>query len=232
MLKNRGSLTMANRYRVVVNIPSLVAAKIEYSRGAEALNLMCDATGLPGRQIMTLDYQAQKQVIKIPYGFINEDVTFTFMLTGDYFAKKVFDAWSSAVMDFDNYRVKYFNEFTSTVSIYQTAKGGEPESFRIPPPPPPASQNTGNSENPEMQMNVTGERPVAMQPFVVAESRVRDDFDVYGIRLNRAYPVTLSGINLDNAGENTIQKYQVTMAYENFEVIDLSSQQAVRTAPQ
>jgi hypothetical protein len=39
--------------------------------------ILCESCTLPGRQILTADYQSIKQSVKIPYGFINEDVTFT-----------------------------------------------------------------------------------------------------------------------------------------------------------
>lgn len=215
LMKDRGGLAMANRYRVVFSLPNAVRQRMQGPVG-NSLNLMCDATGLPGRQIATLDYQAQKQVIKVPYGFLNEDVTFTFLLTGDYLAKKVFDAWSEAVIDFKSYRVKYMDDFTSTVSIYQTAKGGDPEAFKR---APDAPREENLQSNPSPTPN-EGE-VVLMKPFVVQESRVTDEIDLYAVKLLRAYPVTFSGINLDNAGENTIQKYQIVMTYENFETIEI-----------
>ena len=43
----------------------------------------------------------------------------------------------------------------------------------------------------------------------------RDD-GIYGVRLEGAFPVTVSSINLDNNSENTIQKLNVTLSYENY----------------
>jgi hypothetical protein len=34
--------------------------------------------------------------------------------------------------------------------------------------------------------------------------------------LHNAYPVTFNSIVLDNTAENSVQKFSVTMAYENF----------------
>ena len=118
-LKNREGLAMANRYRIEMSIPD----SIPYNSDIRVLNLLCDATSLPGRQIATLDYQAQKQPIKVPYGFLNEDITFTFLLTNDYYIKKVFDAWADAIIDFKTYRAKYLDKHVADVRVYQMAKG-------------------------------------------------------------------------------------------------------------
>lgn len=168
----RNGLAVANRYQVTFGLPNAVKQKLPEAAttSGQVLNLMCDAAGLPGRQILTVDYQAQKQMIKVPYGFANEDVTFTFLLTGDYYAKKVFDAWSESIIDFNNYRAKYLIDHVSDIRVFQQIKGKN------------------------------------------------NDISVYGVTLKGAYPVTFSAITLDNTAENTIQKYQVVMTYENFEV--------------
>ena len=57
------------------------------------ISILCESVNLPGRQITTIDYQAEKQSIKIPYSAINEDVTMSFILTNDYYMKKLFDDW-------------------------------------------------------------------------------------------------------------------------------------------
>lgn len=127
MLVGRNSLAVTNRYKATFGLPSSVKPLLpKYGvvagNYADSLNLMCDATSLPGRQIMTLDYQAHKQAVKVPYGFLNEDITFTFLLTGDYYAKKVFDAWTEAVINFKDYRAKYLDTYTTNINVYQMHK--------------------------------------------------------------------------------------------------------------
>ena len=48
------------------------------------ISILCESVNIPGRQITTIDYTAEKQTIKVPYGAINEDVTMSFILTNDY----------------------------------------------------------------------------------------------------------------------------------------------------
>lgn len=209
-LSKRNGLAMANRYRAVITLPPSIAGKFPET---EALDLLCDATGLPGRQIATIDYQAHKQVIKVPYGFLNEDVTFTFLLTGDYHAKKVFDAWAESIIDFSNYRAKYLDQHVSTIQIYQTANNASAASqgndTRV--------VSAGAATNDTRGLDNQGVS--VLQPFVVAGETVTEP-KIYGIRLINAYPVTISGINLENTAESTVQKLSVVMTYENFEVLE------------
>ena len=134
------------------------------------ISILCESVNLPGRQITTIDYQAEKQSIKIPYSAINEDVTMSFILTNDYYMKKLFDDWQSAVFDMNRYRAGYKKDFTTDIIIQQL-----------------------NQQN----------------------------IPVYGVKLENAFPVTVSSINMDNNSENTIQKLNVTLSYENFVTEDI-----------
>jgi hypothetical protein len=134
------------------------------------ISILCESVNLPGRQITTIDYIAEKQSIKIPYGAINEDVTMSFILTNDYYMKKLFDSWQSGVFDMQRYRAGYKKDFTTDIIIQQL-----------------------NQQN----------------------------IPVYGVKLENAFPVTVSSINMDNNSENTIQKLNVTLSYENFVAEDI-----------
>lgn len=177
-----GGLAHANRFAIYMQPPAASLLNIDvqnilvslisgnFKAGAllndpRDIAILCESCALPGRQILTMDYQSNRQAVKIPYGFMNEDVTFTFLLTHDYYVKKMFDKWSNLVLDATNYRVNYQNEYTTDVVIQQLNKQNLP---------------------------------------------------VYGVRLKNAYPITFTSIPLDNTMENSIQKFSVTMTYENF----------------
>lgn len=83
------------------------------------ISILCESVQLPGRQITTIDYTAERQAIKVPYGVINEDVTMSFILTNDMFMKKLFDAWLTGIIDIDRYRVGYKKDFTTDIIIQQ-----------------------------------------------------------------------------------------------------------------
>lgn len=179
-----GGLAMQNRFAVYMQPPAASLLNLDIQGAITSaisgnfsiknafndprdISLLCESCSLPGRQITTMDYQSIRQAIKMPNGYINEDITFSFHLTHDYYIKKMFDKWVSAVIDFKNYRVRYQNEYTTDVIIQQLDKKNIP---------------------------------------------------IYGIKLYKAFPVTINSINLDNTAENTPQKVSVTMAYEDYAV--------------
>lgn len=83
------------------------------------ISILCESVSIPGRQITTLEYTAERQAIKIPYSFINEDVTMSFILTNDYYMKKMFDSWLSGIINQTTYRVGYKKDFTTDIVIQQ-----------------------------------------------------------------------------------------------------------------
>jgi len=83
--------------------------------------ILCESCSLPGRQITTIDYPEMgfRQSVKYTNGYINEDVTFTFHLTGDYYIKKMFDAWSNVCLDPETYTIPYDEEYKTDIIIQQ-----------------------------------------------------------------------------------------------------------------
>lgn len=188
-ISKKGGVAFANRFQVFFQPPgaatlknllnsdpkSLVGdlAKNAISGGSPKniipdprdISILCESVNLPGRQISTVDYQADRQTIKIPYGVINEDVTMSFILTNDYYMKQLFDKWMSGIFDVEKYRVGYKKDFVTDVVIQQLNKNNVP---------------------------------------------------IYSVRLEDAFPVTMQSIQLDSNSENTIQKLNVTLSYENY----------------
>lgn len=132
----RGGLAKANRFQIIFTPPKGkingrgiaegLVASLASGGGIKSLipdprdiSLLCENVTLPGRQITTIDYIAEKQTVKIPYTFINEDVTASFLLTNDYYMKTLFDNWLELVHDTATYRAKFKKDFTTDVVIQQ-----------------------------------------------------------------------------------------------------------------
>lgn len=170
VISGRGGVAVPNRFRVIVTPPPAVL-----SEGVTRdLEILCENCTLPGRQIATVDYQLLQQSYKIPSGFSTDEVSFSFILTNDYFAKKIFDKWAESAVDFVNYKAKYMSEYAGHIEIHQLAKG----------------------------LGADG-----------------DDLSIYSVRLDNAFPTSLAAVTLDNSAENTVQKFTVSMAYENFTIL-------------
>jgi len=137
-LSKRSGLAKANRFAIFLNPPTQTLINTDLQGaiiGAASGNfniknfvndprdiaVLCESCSLPGRQITTIDYPEQgfRQSVKYTNGYINEDVSFTFHLTGDYYVKKMFDAWSNVCLDPDTYTVPYDEEYKSDVIIQQ-----------------------------------------------------------------------------------------------------------------
>jgi hypothetical protein len=179
----RYGLAKANRFLVIFTPPSQSLINLNpldiigrLASGTEVdkksfvsdprdIAFLVESTQLPGRNINTLDYQAEKETIKIPNGFIDDDVTMTFLLTGDYYIKDMMETWMSSIIDTEKYQVGYKKDYQTDITIQQL-----------------------------------------------------NDFDknIYGIRLQNAYPINISAIELNNSGENTIQRVTITFAYDRY----------------
>jgi len=133
MIGKRGGVAKQNRFQVIFTPPQgsllsgagIVGALISGGGLKSMINdprdisMLCENVTIPGRQITTVDYIAEKQSVKIPYAFINEDVTCSFLLTNDYYMKTLFDAWLEQVFDTKSYRAKFKKDFTTDVVIQQ-----------------------------------------------------------------------------------------------------------------
>jgi hypothetical protein len=188
-IAKKGGLAMQNRFQIFFTPPTANSIKALLNSDAKDLvgaiaknaisggslknmipdprdiSILCESVQFPGRQITTMDYIADRQGVKVPYGVINEDVTMSFLLTNDYYMKNMFDAWLSGIVDVENYRVGYKKDFTTDIVIQQL-----------------------NSKN----------------------------IPVYGVRLENAFPITVSAVSLDNNSENSVQKMSVTLSYDNY----------------
>lgn len=154
---NRGGVNQPNRFTITFNPPG------QYDLIGREITLFCESVTLPGYQIQTFDYpfEAVLNTVKVPNGYIFEDITCTFIVTNDYSIKKVFDRWKDKIIT-KEFRLNY-------AAVYE-------RDIRI------ASLNQKNEK-------------------------------VYEIKLEKAYPVTVNSIELNNGTSNEITKLTVVFTY-------------------
>lgn len=80
---------------------------------------LCESTSIPGRSLNTLDFQAERETLKIPNGFIDDDVSMTFYLTNDYYMKDMFEEWMSSIVDTEKYQLGYKSNYQTDIVIQQ-----------------------------------------------------------------------------------------------------------------
>ena len=115
LISNSGGMAAPNIYRV--ELPSING----YS--TRNLNLLCKATNLPGRQILTNDRIIGAVDQKVAYSTAHEDVTMSFHVPNDYKIRMYFEAWQALAIDPTTHEIGYLNEYAKTVKIHQLKRG-------------------------------------------------------------------------------------------------------------
>ena len=118
-ITGRNGIARPSRFSVMITPPLSV-------KSSRDLNLFCEAAPIPTRKIGTIEYTTFRNPFKIPTGFTYDDITLSFLLTGDYHAKAVFDQWAEQVVDVDSYRVKYKDDYAGKIQITQLDDALEP----------------------------------------------------------------------------------------------------------
>lgn len=180
-IAKKGGLAPSNRFNVIFTPPSQALLNLNkesivgsllsgnFSAGnlindPRDISILCQSVEMPGRNISTFDHGDVNQVNKFPYTFIDDDITFTFLLTNDYYMRQMFDNWMSGIFDTDSYRVGYKKDYSVDVVI--------------------------------QQLN-------------------QKEIPVYGVRLEKAFPITMNSIELNQDSQNVLQM-SVTFAYNKF----------------
>lgn len=140
----RGGLSKANRFSVQFTPPQQTLLNLDLqSIAASALSgsfslgglvndprditIFCESCSMPGRLIETIDYSPIDATLKkLPTRVTDEDVTFTFLLTNDYYMKKIFDRWQGSIMDVESHLVNYPTEYKRDVIIQQLDERNTP----------------------------------------------------------------------------------------------------------
>ena len=173
----------ANAFRVV--LPSFGDGKYTSSE----LNILCTNVNLPGRQIMTQERLIGLKGIKMPTGFVSDDISMTFYVMNDYTIREYFEEWQNRVVNQNTFEIGYNNEYTRDVTIAQLKRGTALEL--------PIDKFFG--------LNVDIDTRSA-------------DSKVYECKLLGAYPTTMNQIELNNELDGLVQ-LNIQLSYRNWKKI-------------
>jgi len=116
-ITKRNGFARTNRFRIFIAPPEILLEG--NNDNLRDMNILCDQCNFPGRQMQTFEANYTRQQIKVAQSFINEDVSFTFNLTNDYFIKKIFDNWTNLIIDRDTFKKNYDNVYKRDIEIFQ-----------------------------------------------------------------------------------------------------------------
>lgn len=80
---------------------------------------LAESVTMPGRTLTTQEYTNEKETLKYVYGYIDTEVTATFLLTKDYVVRQIFDVWMESIVDTTNYTLGYKSDYAQDVLITQ-----------------------------------------------------------------------------------------------------------------
>lgn len=220
LLKQERGVAFANLYRVT--LPSLAGAVRADGKTVEGfstkdLNILCKATAVPGRQILTLDRQIGMTNTKVAYGYAVPEVSLTFTMTNTYAVRKYFEEWQQlAISNEPPYESGYFLDYTKNVRIAQLRK---PESFQL-----FSTQgidlglpNIITENLPTVDTGILGSIDLgdAVSGGNIGIALTSAENIVYECELQNAFPTSMTDINLsDNADE--VAEMSVSLSYKNW----------------
>jgi hypothetical protein len=174
---------------------------------AREMNLLCKATSLPGRQILSTEKQMGLYTTKMAYGYAVDDVTLTFHCLNDMKIRNYFETWQNLAVNQETQEIGYFNDYTHPVIIQHIKKG---TSFPI------AKKKLYDAG--KIPSSLRSRLP-RLGPLDLAQGEfdlnlVFGDDITYTLVLDKAYPTTLNAIELSDDGQ--LLEVTVQMSYKNW----------------
>lgn len=134
LISKRGGLAPGNRYAVYMPLPLIsfdpqeLIAKA-FGKGSNTGNnffqdprdvsILCDQVTMPGRQISTTDLSNNMLNVKLPYNYINDDVSMSFHITNDHYMKKFFENWVGKIINRRTLTLNYRSSYATDIIIQQ-----------------------------------------------------------------------------------------------------------------
>tara|TARA_B100001059_G_scaffold154226_1_gene153940 strand:- start:750 stop:1427 length:678 start_codon:yes stop_codon:yes gene_type:complete len=122
LLSKRDGIARGNRYGVHFTHPTITNGKQgsnSWVQDGRDTWILCTAAVLPGKRISTTEATHNHHLAKKPYSMATDEVTMTFLLTGDYYMKKYFDLWQEMIVDStgNHYKTYFKTDYCAPVQI-------------------------------------------------------------------------------------------------------------------
>lgn len=200
MVAAKGGLARSNLF--VVTFPSLPGAS------SRDVNLLCKDVQLPGRQITTQDRQIGVKSVKLPYGFLTEDISLTFHVMNDWGIKSYFESWQALAVNPVTYEINYKQSYVRPVTITAMKKGWSLPVFNKP---------LGIPKLPsEFQNRLPKIGPIDLAQGEIDIDLGTSDQKLYEVKLINAFCTTMNQINLNNEA-NGLVELNIQLSYDNWE---------------
>lgn len=110
-LIKKNNIARTNRYRISFSLPPSVTGD------AKSLALTCLIADIPGRTNSADQFEAGNYARKIVNGREYTNFTTTFLVTGKYAEKNLFDSWFNAIHDESQHAVRFYDDYIASVTV-------------------------------------------------------------------------------------------------------------------
>jgi len=112
---NRYGVAKTSHFRLFV--PAFKAE--QFSDIDRLLGLRCEATELPGRQLVSNDSRTYGPTYKTPYQSVYQEITLNFIETGNFMIRGFFETWMSLIFNPSSNKLAYPNTYRFDTSLTQ-----------------------------------------------------------------------------------------------------------------
>jgi hypothetical protein len=116
----KNSIARVNRFRVQFTVPQKVVGLSNYIGKGDInkiLSLTCLITDVPGQTNQTSVIGYGNYDRRVVWGRSLGDFSTSFLVTGKYVEKKVFDVWTGIMHDEGNHAVEFYDEYITTIYL-------------------------------------------------------------------------------------------------------------------
>jgi hypothetical protein len=234
-----GGYAKSSKFEVRIALPPAITGL----GTTEELALQCEAAELPGYAVNTSEskiYGAPTYVAATP-SF--SEIQMTFICSGDFWEKKLFDSWIDYIIPKKSYLVQYKSNYQTDIKIFQYSEGasldqsvsrqkttlgdavvdalGESARYKT---DSIISRKFGNGLKGDLLKGLAGKGLDALfgeqTPFSITDL---DGTKIYGVQLLNAFPTTVNPLQLSWASDE-IHRLQVGFRFDKWlNVNDLNS---------
>ena len=116
---NRYGVAKTSHFTLSVPIVLKGASGAKFSDLNKLLGLRCEATELPGRQLLSNDSRTYGPTYKTPYQSLYQELTVNFLETSTFLIREFFEAWMSTVFNPVTNQLEYPGAYRYPITLTQ-----------------------------------------------------------------------------------------------------------------
>ena len=111
----KNGIARTARFRITFTLPK--GLKVTSSTVQKSISLTCMLADIPGKSEQTADVTYGNYARKVVFGRSTGDFNTTFLLTGNYIEKKIFDAWHDTIFNDLSNSVNFYDDYIAGIKV-------------------------------------------------------------------------------------------------------------------